>query len=594
MADNILRGIIKIEAPGVQQTFTQVASGVTKTEQSIRKISPVTNQANFALLNMGRVFQDLPFGIIGVANNINPLVESFQRLKAESAATGTTMRSALIGALRGGGGLGIAVSLLTSVLTFATVGLGFFGRGLFGAKKNADDTKDSVSGLTTSINQVGSEASRVTQLFNALAFGDLNARQTKSAIEELKKINFEYFGQLKDEENLVKDLKTAYDGYINSLSRTAQAKVLADRITKLFDKKIELQLSIAPQFTAQTSIETQKTIGRLTNQLNALGGPIDVVNEKFDAFNDKQRERARIQNQIRQLISGENVIFTEGTKEIQKQIDVIDLQIQGLLAFGNGLQLFETTIKTTGDAASKSIEQLGESLGDIGDLTEALDFDLQLNPIVDPTQLNTEINNALASRGGARVEVDADIRINPVLQKAKEDINRAIQDLAVESLSSFGDILGAALTGSDVGGAFKAFIGIVASGLTAIGKQMIILSPVIASLKAALKTLNPAVLLPAGVALVAIGAALRNSVGKGVEFRALGGPVSGRNPYVVGERGPELFIPSVSGSIIPNDRLGTVKSGSFGNWSGEVVFRIGNNELIGTLSKGQRSQNILV
>jgi len=39
-------------------------------------------------------------------------------------------------------------------------------------------------------------------------------------------------------------------------------------------------------------------------------------------------------------------------------------------------------------------------------------------------------------------------------------------------------------------------------------------------------------------------------------FKANGGPVSANQPYIVGERGPELFVPSRSGSIVPNDRLG--------------------------------------
>lgn len=37
--------------------------------------------------------------------------------------------------------------------------------------------------------------------------------------------------------------------------------------------------------------------------------------------------------------------------------------------------------------------------------------------------------------------------------------------------------------------------------------------------------------------------------------RAMGGPVAGGTPYLVGERGPELFVPSGSGSIVPNNRL---------------------------------------
>lgn len=35
------------------------------------------------------------------------------------------------------------------------------------------------------------------------------------------------------------------------------------------------------------------------------------------------------------------------------------------------------------------------------------------------------------------------------------------------------------------------------------------------------------------------------------EFRALGGPVLAGSPYIVGERGPELFVPSGSGTIVP-------------------------------------------
>jgi hypothetical protein len=38
--------------------------------------------------------------------------------------------------------------------------------------------------------------------------------------------------------------------------------------------------------------------------------------------------------------------------------------------------------------------------------------------------------------------------------------------------------------------------------------------------------------------------------------RAAGGPVMAGQPYIVGEIGPELFVPSSSGSIIPNNALG--------------------------------------
>ena len=48
------------------------------------------------------------------------------------------------------------------------------------------------------------------------------------------------------------------------------------------------------------------------------------------------------------------------------------------------------------------------------------------------------------------------------------------------------------------------------------------------------------------------------SLGRGTAFRANGGPVSAGGSYIVGERGPEMFTPSRSGTIIPNNAMGGV------------------------------------
>lgn len=46
-----------------------------------------------------------------------------------------------------------------------------------------------------------------------------------------------------------------------------------------------------------------------------------------------------------------------------------------------------------------------------------------------------------------------------------------------------------------------------------------------------------------------------NSAGS-IPGRAIGGPVTMGSPYMVGERGPELFVPGASGRIVPNNALG--------------------------------------
>ena len=53
-----------------------------------------------------------------------------------------------------------------------------------------------------------------------------------------------------------------------------------------------------------------------------------------------------------------------------------------------------------------------------------------------------------------------------------------------------------------------------------------------------------------------------NDIQGTVMYAANGGPVGRRNPYIVGERGPELFVPNQSGNIIPNHDLAGLGGGS--------------------------------
>jgi hypothetical protein len=43
--------------------------------------------------------------------------------------------------------------------------------------------------------------------------------------------------------------------------------------------------------------------------------------------------------------------------------------------------------------------------------------------------------------------------------------------------------------------------------------------------------------------------------------RAAGGPVTSQQPYMVGERGPELFVPGTGGSVVNNNDLRSAMGG---------------------------------
>lgn len=78
-----------------------------------------------------------------------------------------------------------------------------------------------------------------------------------------------------------------------------------------------------------------------------------------------------------------------------------------------------------------------------------------------------------------------------------------------------------------------------------------------------------------------IGGAIGGLFGGG---KATGGPVAAGTTYLVGERGPELFTPSGSGSIIPN--------GSFGGGAGNVI-NITVNGAIDPISTARQITQIL-
>ena len=109
----------------LKQTFQQDAAVVAQLDARIQSLNrnmgsgqglaANVGRANNALINFSRVVQDAPFGIIGVANNIDPLVTSFQQLQAQTGSSRAAF-GALVSALTGPAGIALAIGSVTSLL----------------------------------------------------------------------------------------------------------------------------------------------------------------------------------------------------------------------------------------------------------------------------------------------------------------------------------------------------------------------------------------------------------------------------------------------------------------------------------------------
>jgi len=69
---------------------------------------------------------------------------------------------------------------------------------------------------------------------------------------------------------------------------------------------------------------------------------------------------------------------------------------------------------------------------------------------------------------------------------------------------------------------------------------------------------------------------------------ANGGPVGANVPYIVGERGPELFVPDVAGNIVPNHALGGMGRGDTFNVSVHMPTGTSGDDVVRALQDFQR------
>lgn len=183
---------------------------------------------------------------------------------------------------------------------------------------------------------------------------------------------------------------------------------------------------------------------------------------------------------------------------------------------------------------------------------------------------------------------EATINAAKAAAKLAEDFNKAFENAFAEGAASLGEILGNAFSGVDTN--IGETMGQLFGGLLdTIGKALISYGIVKAGLDKILSSggivIPGAVAIALGIAAVAAGQLARN-----VSHRAAGGPVGSGMPILVGERGPELLVPSTSGRIVPNNNL----SGLQGSATQAIVFNgrlaVSGNELKLLLNRTDRYQ----
>lgn len=604
-------GGVKSFSNNFNRSFQVLPSAIKRTDVALQKLSRSSINTTQATVNFGRVLQDLPYGIQGVANNIDPLVAS----------------------LGGPAGLGIAVTLVTT-------GLLVFGNAIASVLNPTNKLNESFKG---SVDNFKAAASTVTLLKNEVQLAKDGFIDKNKVVEHYNETMGKTAGIVKTLDEVEQQLTKNGDAYIRMTLLKAAANIaLGKAAEKAFDaelarrKEAEKFLTVGDKLTSfgaggvsapgfvpnlqtqatQTQIafdkeqsekrkkaaidnakKEQKTFEDIAADLLKEAGKISK-DFNFNFFDDtkiekvkSQKERLeefverakRLAEELRkigfiqpefsffdsfqeQLVKARKVFddfnakrfrldpeffkldqsFNVPRAEVEQALNAVEDGIQKGIIERGGIQLVAPISITTDFSQNAAlVDEFKTAFAAIGKNIPPLDFSATagFNRGVLVQQLRDFF------KVGQNVTEEGVIGMAQEFEKGMDRINSTLSNFAVQGVTSFAESFGALFAGGDLRDIFSGFVNVVADGLSAIGKQMIALSPVITALKAALKSLNPSVLLPAGIALVSIGAALRATVGKGVTGFAQGGLVFGPTMGLVGEgigtsrSNPEVIAP---------------------------------------------------
>ena len=91
-----------------------LTGSISSLHQEMNKVGKPAGDATQSLINFSRIAQDAPYGILGVANNLNPMLESFERLAKTEGGTKKALM-AMVQGLSGPAGVGVALGIVSSL-----------------------------------------------------------------------------------------------------------------------------------------------------------------------------------------------------------------------------------------------------------------------------------------------------------------------------------------------------------------------------------------------------------------------------------------------------------------------------------------------
>ena len=542
-----------IEINMLNNEIKTLNSTIGNLESQMSRAGKPIGDATQSLVNFGRIAQDAPFGIMGISNNLNPMLESFQRLSATEGGTKKALL-AMVDGLMGPAGVGVALSAVTALsVVFSKEISNFFAT----PTEKLKEFRGELNKLNADIYSIvgGAQANRAVAMgYSSIAGSDKESLENrKTALKYLKDI----YKDNKEIQDLTIESSTQYMNFaINRASKQEEYQGKEKNNTEAL-KKIYAE------------------VGKLEDERNAKISQL----EKGVGLGFFPAGENAYQKQIDKLKAQTNATYDALIKEAEKNLPSalkVGLQFQSALAG------FETPDEKQPKA--KKIAKEFDYVTAIkkrsilaGGETEAVAEDTTIKDIEKRHQEHLNWLSEWYKRKSKIVEKDYKTHQDFVKAQKKdyEDFAMSISQNVVGALNG---MYQAMQNGDSFGKAFSDMLSNIVQQLIMVAAEAAIFSLIMQSL---------------GMPVGGAGGGFLTTFASllGVPKHAEGGITTGPSIGMIGEAGPEAIMPlSKLGNFLNTSFNAGAMSG--GNSSNGGTFTLRGQDLLLSVNRAQKASNL--
>lgn len=570
--------------------FNNLAKAPAAAGQALNKFVGHAGNANGSLVALTRVAQDAPFGFIAIQNNVSELFGAFQQLSRQTGSSAAALK-ALGSSLLGAGGITLAFSVLTSVLTYLTQKYGSLGNAMEAIFGTITDQEKAARALSETLKSAGAEYTKAAANVGTLR-GEIQL--AKDGFIDKDKVVKHYndtigktVGSVKNLDEAERSLQQNAEAYIKfTLLKAAANQAQQEAAKKALDAELERSktdeqsssyifsglknsqdtsvLAAYQRFAkenrekaAAESEKDQKTYEDIAKKFQDQAAAI-AKNFKFDFFEGQFEDKGKKGKGISDIL-----------KELDQQITAINVKFA---ATGG-------TAKEVGTELQNAYEKALEALSKLGITTDSQIFQ-NIKKEID--RIQAYIKSPQIAPPPVNIPMEASIDVLPTLRLSSiKDLGvvrkqiadnitllfsetrgiiggeisytkQYIEQSVAGAFSTLGESIGNALSpGGGIQNVILGFANLVSGVLQKVGEDMIKLGVAMLAIRRGLELSfsNPALAIGAGLAAIAAAQFIKSSAQSSIQGRvphfATGGVVTGPTLAMVGDNpsGIEYMIP---------------------------------------------------